>query len=60
MEENKRCDSENAELKARIEELEKNNTKENAELRDRLGVNVTKVTNSPNDSSSNFNSVAEQ
>src|SRR3954454_21025148 len=69
VEESKRRDVENAELKARIEELEKNKTvttkleSENAEFRDR----ITKVEqrqvlndNSSNISSSNFNSVADQ
>src|SRR3954451_24125041 len=69
VEESKRRDVENAELKARIEELEKNKTvttkleSENAEFRDR----ITKVeqrqvlnNNSSNISSSNFNSVADQ
>jgi len=58
-----RRDVENAKLKARIEKLEKNNTKENAELRD----HITKVEQrqmlndtSSNNSSSNFNSVANQ
>src|SRR3954451_17514463 len=77
VEESKRRDVENAELRARIEELEKNKTvttkleSENAEFRDRItkveqrqiqNDNVTKVTNSSNDSnnsSSNFNSVVE-
>ena len=69
VEENKRRDAENAELKARIIELEKNKTvttkleSENAEFRDRItkveqrqmqNDNVTKVTNSSNNSSSNF------
>jgi hypothetical protein len=67
--ESKRRDVENAELRARIEELEKNKTvttkleSENAEFRDR----ITKVeqrqvlnNNSSNISSSNFNSVADQ
>src|SRR5207248_9559668 len=69
VEESKRRDVENAELKARIEELEKNKTvttkleSENAEFRDR----ITKVEqrqvlndNSSNNSSPNFNSVADQ
>src|SRR6266542_2099068 len=64
-----RCNAENAKLKARIKELEKNNTKKNAEFRD----HVTKVEqrqmlddntpndntpndNTPNNNSSNFNS----
>jgi hypothetical protein len=66
---NERRDAENAKLKARIEELEKNSadtSAENAELRDR----VTKVEqrqmlndntpndNTPNNNSSNFNSGA--
>src|SRR3954466_14075619 len=68
-EERTRCDAENVKLRATIEELEKNNTKENAELRDRitkveqkqtLNDNVTKVTNSSNNSSPNFNSLADQ
>ena len=60
-EERTRRDAENAKLRAEIEELKKNNSKENAELRDR----VTKVEqnqlqndNSSNNNSSNFNSVA--
>ncbi|GES98558.1 hypothetical protein GLOIN_2v1778212 [Rhizophagus clarus] len=75
VEESKRRDVENAKLKARIEELEKNKTvttkleSENAEFRDRitkveqkqmLSNNVSKVTNSSNNSSSNFNSLANQ
>jgi hypothetical protein len=69
VEESKRRDVENAELKARIEELEKNKSvttklkSENAEFRDR----ITKVEqrqlhndNSSNNSSSNFNSVADR
>ncbi|RIA86802.1 hypothetical protein C1645_878452 [Glomus cerebriforme] len=73
VEENKRRDAENAELKVRIEELEKNKTvttkleSENTEFRDRitkveqrqmLSDNVSKITNSSNNSSSNFNSLA--
>ena len=69
MEESKRHDVENAELKARIEELEKNKTvttkleSENAEFRDRImKVEQRQVLNdnSSNISSSNFNSVADQ
>ena len=68
-EERTRRYAENAKLRATIEELRKNNTKESAELRDRitkveqkqtLNDNVTKVTNSSNNSSSNFNSLADQ
>ncbi|GBC35923.1 hypothetical protein GLOIN_2v1652170 [Rhizophagus irregularis DAOM 181602=DAOM 197198] len=58
-----RRDAENVKLRATIEELRKNNTKESAELRDR----ITKVeqNQSLNDNSSNnslpsFNSVADQ
>jgi hypothetical protein len=75
VEESKRRDVENAELRARIEELEKNKTvttkleSENAEFRDRItkveqrqmqNDNVTKETNSSNNSSSNFNSLADE
>ncbi|RGB23673.1 hypothetical protein C1646_774162, partial [Rhizophagus diaphanus] len=69
VEESKRRDVENAELKARIEELEKNKTvttkleSENAEFRDRITkVEQRKMLNdtSSNDSSPNFNSVADQ
>jgi hypothetical protein len=68
-EERTRHDAENVKLRATIEELKKNNTKESAELRDgitkveekqTLNDNVTKVTNSSNNSSSNFNSLANQ
>ncbi|GBB85757.1 hypothetical protein RclHR1_01220053 [Rhizophagus clarus] len=68
-EERTRRDAENVKLRATIEELRKNNTKESAELRDRitkveqkqtLNDNVTKVTNSSNNSSSNFNLLADQ
>ncbi|CAB4390357.1 unnamed protein product [Rhizophagus irregularis] len=62
-EERTRRDAENVKLRATIEELRKNNTKESAELRDR----ITKVeqNQSLNDNSSNnslpsFNSVADQ
>ncbi|RGB22060.1 hypothetical protein C1646_776711 [Rhizophagus diaphanus] len=62
-EERMRCDAENVKLRATIEELRKNNTKESAELRDR----ITKVEqnqslndNSFNNSLSSFNSVADQ
>ena len=69
MEENKRRDAENAKLKARIIELEKNKTvttkleSENAEFRDRtMKVEQKQVLNdnSSNIRSSNFNSVADQ
>ena len=69
VEESKRRDVENAELKARIEELEKNKTvttkleSENAEFRDRITkVEQRQMLNdtSSNNSSSNFNSVADQ
>src|SRR5437764_506099 len=69
VEESKRRDVENAELKARIEELEKNKTvttkleSENAEFRDRtMKVEQKQVLNdnSSNIRSSNFNSVADQ
>jgi septal ring factor EnvC (AmiA/AmiB activator) len=57
-EERTRRDAENVKLRATIEELRKNNTKENAELRDR----VTKVEqrqmlndNTPNDNTPNDN-----
>ncbi|RIA89699.1 hypothetical protein C1645_824464 [Glomus cerebriforme] len=68
-EERMRCNAENVKLRVTIEKLGKNNTKENAELRDRitkveqkqtLNNNVTKVTNSFNNSSPNFNSLADQ
>ncbi|PKY32042.1 hypothetical protein RhiirB3_531880 [Rhizophagus irregularis] len=62
-EERTRRDAENVKLRATIEELRKNNTKESTELRDR----ITKVeqNQSLNDNSSNnslpsFNSVADQ
>ncbi|PKY60144.1 hypothetical protein RhiirA4_550562 [Rhizophagus irregularis] len=69
VEESKRRDVENAELKARIEELEKNKTvttkleSENAEFRDRITkVEQRQMLNdtSSNNSSPNFNSVADQ
>jgi hypothetical protein len=69
VEESKRHDVENAELKARIEELEKNKTvttileSENAEFRDRITkVEQRQMLNdtSSNNSSPNFNSVADQ
>src|SRR5437764_10101056 len=69
VEESKRCDVENAELRAIIEELEKNKTvttkleSENAEFRDRITkVEQRQMLNdtSSNNSSSNFNSVADQ
>ena len=63
MEENKRCDAENAKLKTRIEELES----ENVEFRDRITkveqrqmLNDPKGNNSSSNSSSNFNLVADQ
>ncbi|CAB4406106.1 unnamed protein product [Rhizophagus irregularis] len=59
----------NVKLKVTIKELGKNNTKENAEFRDRitkveqkqiLNDNIIKVTNFFNNSSFNFNSLADQ
>src|ERR1700722_19039289 len=69
VEESKRRDVENAELRARIEELEKNKTvttkleSENAEFRDRITkVEQRQMLNdtSSNNSSSDFNSVADK
>jgi hypothetical protein len=73
--ESKRRDVENAKLRARIEELKKNKTviikleSENAEFRDKItkveqrqmqNDNVTKETNSSNNSSSNFNLLTDE
>ncbi|PKY31845.1 hypothetical protein RhiirB3_490197 [Rhizophagus irregularis] len=69
VEESKRRDVENAELKARIEELKKNKTvttkleSENAEFRDRITKveqNQSLIDNFSNNTSSNFNSDADQ
>ena len=69
VEESKRRDVENAELKARIEELEKNKTvttkleSENAEFRDRITKvkqNQSLIDNFSNNTSPNFNSDADQ
>ncbi|GBC44748.2 hypothetical protein GLOIN_2v1882276 [Rhizophagus irregularis DAOM 181602=DAOM 197198] len=69
VEESKRRDVKNAELKARIEELEKNKTvttkleSENAEFRDRITKveqNQSLIDNFSNNTSSNFNSDADQ
>ena len=65
-EHNEMRDAEIAKLKAIIEELKKNNTKENAELRDRVMKveqnqlqNDSKGNNTSNNNSSNFNSGAD-
>src|SRR5437763_7604109 len=62
-EERTRHYAENVKLRATIEELRKNNTKENTELKDRITKVEQKQTlndNSSNNNSSNFNLVADQ